>query len=492
MGTAIPVNRACFDASTAAEATGGRIARRRTRRTQACGITTDSRAVTPGSAFIALRGERHDGHTFVSAAVAAGAVLVLVEQRRGPTRADVDVVEVGDTLSAWGCLARAHLRAWRRARERACVVAITGSAGKTTTKEMCARLLQAVAKCHATLGNLNNRVGLPAVVLGVEPEHRFLVLEMGMSETGEIAALGAIAEPDVSLITNVGLAHAGGVGGTVDDVACEKGAIFAAVRADGSIVANADDAAVMARARTIQGKKCVTFGRAVHADVCLASREVLGIASSRVAIDRRGRRAWFDLPIAGEAAAMDFTAALATAEAAAGPIDDAVVTSVLHSVVPLAGRMNVYRAGSVVILDDAYNANPASVRSALATLAETGRLGEQGAGRVLRRVAILGEMKELGPMAEREHAAIGEAVAAAGVSLLVSCGGLADAIALAAERRGVQVVLALDATEAARAAIEHVRPGDAVLVKASRGVGAERVVEALAANARTGDRSRAL
>jgi UDP-N-acetylmuramoyl-tripeptide--D-alanyl-D-alanine ligase len=455
-------------------------------------MTTDSRAVTPGSAFIALRGERHDGHTFAPAAVAAGAVLVVVEQRRGPTSADVDVVEVPDTLSAWGLLARAHLRAWRRAREGAGVVAITGSAGKTTTKEICAALLQAVAKCHATSGNLNNRVGLPAVVLGVEPEHRFVVLEMGMSESGEIAALGAIAEPDVGLVTNVGLAHAGGVGGTIDDVAREKGAIFAAVRPGGSIVANADDPAVMAIAGTIQRTECVTFGRAAHADVCLASREILGIASSRVAIDRRGRRAWFDVPIAGEAAAMDFAAALATAEAAAGPIDDTIVASVLHSVAPLAGRMNVYRAGSVVILDDAYNANPASVRSALATLAETGRPREQGASPVLRRVAILGEMRELGPMAESEHAAIGEAVAAAGVSLLVSCGGLADAIALAAERRGVQVVLALDATQAARAAIEHVRPGDAVLVKASRGVGAERVVEALAANARTGGGSRAL
>jgi UDP-N-acetylmuramoyl-tripeptide--D-alanyl-D-alanine ligase len=150
--------------------------------------------------------------------------------------------------------------------------------------------------------------------------------------------------------------------------------------------------------------------------------------------------------------------------------------------------MNVYRAGSIVILDDAYNANPASVRSALATLAETGRREEHGRSGVLRRVAILGEMKELGASAEREHVAIGEAVAAAGVSLLVSCGGLADAIALSAERRGVRVVFASDAVEAARAAIEHVRPGDAVLVKASRSVGAERVVDALAARAPAGDR----
>jgi UDP-N-acetylmuramoyl-tripeptide--D-alanyl-D-alanine ligase len=488
MATPIPVNHARFDACAAAEATGGRIARRRSTCEQACGVTTDSRAVTPGSAFVALRGERYDGHSFVPAAVAAGAVLVVVEPHRAPTTADVDVVEVRDTLSAWGSLARAHLRAWRRAREGACVVAITGSAGKTTTKEMCARLLDAVAGCHATSGNLNNRVGLPAMALGVEPEHRFLVLEMGMSETGEIAALGAIAEPDVGLVTNVGLAHAGRVGGTVDDVAREKGALFAAVRSGGWLVANADDAAVMATAGAIQGKNCVTFGRAECADLRLASREATGIAASRVAIDRRGGRSWFDVPIAGEAAAFDFAAALATAEAAAGPIDDAIVASALHSVAPIAGRMNVFRAGSVVILDDAYNANPASVRSALATLAETGRLTEHGRSDVLRLVAILGEMKELGSAAEREHAAIGEAVAAAGVSLLVSCGGLADAIALSAERRGVKVVFASDAAQAARAAMEHVRPGDAVLVKASRSVGAERVVDALAGRARAGDR----
>lgn len=469
MATPIGENRAVVAARWVAEATGGR-AVRATEGRVARGVTTDSRAVVRGGAFVALRGETHDGHAFVQAAIDAGAALVVVERGRAPVDDRADAVEVDDTLAAWGAIARAHLRTWRKDGAGGRVVAITGSAGKTTTKELCFALLRSVGECHATAGNLNNRVGVPAVVLQLEPRHRFAVLEVGMSVPGEIAALAAIVEPDVAVITNVGLAHVGGVGGTLDDVAREKGALFEGVRPGGMVVANADDPAVVEQLRrSPAGALRATFGRAATAGIRLAHREPLGVAGSRLRIERAGADPTaVVLPIPGEAAAIDLAAAIAAAEAAAGARID--VAAALRSLAPIAGRMHVRRARGITILDDAYNANPGSMRAALSTLAECA--GE-------RRVAVLGEMKELGPAAEHEHAALADDVVSARVRLLVSCGGLADVLARAAASRGVEVVLTRDAAEAGRVAAERARPGDVVLVKASRSVGAERVVAAL-------------
>jgi UDP-N-acetylmuramoyl-tripeptide--D-alanyl-D-alanine ligase len=474
MATVVPPNRAPFDARAAAAATGGTVVRQGQSPRTVRGLTTDSRAVSAGCGFVALRGERHDGHAYVDLAVEAGAALVVVERGKAPRDARADVVEVDDTLAAWGDLARAHLRAWRAARGDARVVAITGSAGKTTTKELCAALLRTVAESHATAGNLNNRVGVPAVALGVEPHHRFAVLEVGMSVPGEIAALAAIVEPDVAVVTNVGVAHAEGVGGGAGAVAQEKGALFAALGPGGTAVANADDALVMGQVAASRAGRVVTFGRSEHSDVRLVRRTALGPEGSRVHLTRKEVESAFVLPLPGEAAAIDFAAALAAAETALGePLADRSIASALRVLAPVAGRMHPRRLkDGVLVLDDAYNANPASVRAALATL---------GDFPAPRRVAILGEMKELGAIAEAEHRMLGEAVAEAGVGLLVSCGGLADATARAAEGRGVEVVFAASAAEAAKAALARVRPGDVVLVKASRSVGAECVVEALVA-----------
>src|ERR1700722_533280 len=340
MGTPIGENHVVLDAALIAQATGGTVVRRTEGRV-ARGVKTDSRAVAPGGAFVALVGEQHDGHDFLRPAIESGAVLVVVGRGRAPADARADVVEVDDTLRAWGDLARRHLRNWRAADPARRVVGITGSAGKTTTKEMCAALLASSAGCHATAGNLNNRIGLPAVVLQLEPAHRYAVLEMGMSLPGEIAALASIAAPDVGVIVNVGLAHAGGVGGTLEDVAREKGAIFEGVRTGGVIVANADDPAVMRRAALTRGGTCVTFGHSAQATVRLITREAAGSAGSRVILERVTGRRSFTIPIPGEAACVDFAAALAAAEAAAGPIDDERVARVLGSLGPISGRMQV-------------------------------------------------------------------------------------------------------------------------------------------------------
>lgn len=490
MSTPIPANRARLTASSAAAATGGRVAHGFGR--VACGIVSDSRAITPGCAFVALRGQRCDGHEFVGAAIDAGATLVVVEPGRAPQQPSADVVEVEDTLRAWGDLARAHVRAWRdgptdhaRPMERAsdgsalprsgrAVLAITGSAGKTTTKEFCAALARCVGSTHSTVGNLNNRVGVPAVAFGLGAEHRFGVFEIGMSVPGEISALARMLEPDLGLVTNVGLAHAEGVGGSRADVAREKGDLFAALGPEGVAITCFDDAAAMAQIERTRAGRIVTFGCGAGADYRLLDRAVVGSGGSQVRFARPGGGppAGVSLPIPGEAAALDFLAALAAVEALGGPLaSDVIGPALARGLRRPPGRMQlrILRSGTT-ILDDTYNANPESVRAALRTLAELAR------GR--RAIVVLGEMRELGPSGAEEHRRLGAAVAEAAVAI-VSCGGLAERTALEAERCGVHGIRSPDVDAAARAAVGIVAPGDVVLVKASRSIGAERVVDAL-------------
>jgi UDP-N-acetylmuramoyl-tripeptide--D-alanyl-D-alanine ligase len=481
VATPIPANTAPLTAWSAAAATGGRVALVRGGGAVAHGITSDSRAVSRGCAFVALRGERHDGHDHLEAAIRGGANLVVVEKGRAEraiASASADVVEVDDTLVAWGALAAAHVRAWRRGRSDAKVFAITGSAGKTTTKELCAALLQSVAPCHATTGNLNNRVGVPAVAFGLQAHHRFAVFEVGMSVCGEIAALAGVLEPDVAILTNVGIAHAQGVGGTRAHVAREKGELFAALAEHAVAVVCADDAAAIGQLARTRARHARTFGTGDDADYRLLQRTGAGVGGAHVRIRRRRdvteADAW--LPLVGEAAAIDLTAALAAVESVVGSIADEALAAALRD--PRfrrgagAGRMQVRQlADGTLLLDDTYNANPQSMRSALCTLREV------AVGR--RAVAILGEMRELGPSASYEHAALGDAIAEAGAQLVVSCGGLADLAVQGAARNDVSTAYAADVDEAARVAVGRVAAGDVVLVKASRSVGAERVVEAL-------------
>jgi UDP-N-acetylmuramoyl-tripeptide--D-alanyl-D-alanine ligase len=478
MATPIPSNAAPLTVWGAAAATGGRVVRGGDE--AAIGISSDSRAVRPGCAFVALRGDRHDGHDYLDGAVAAGASLLVVERgRRVPLEA-AGVVEVDDTTVAWGDLARAHLRAWRRERPQARIVAITGSAGKTTTKELCAALLRSLGECHATAGNLNNRVGVPAVAFGLGARHGSAVFEVGMNQRGEIGALAAIIEPDVAVITNVGVAHAQGVGGTRGDVAREKGDLFASLSPEAVAVTCFDDAAAMAQLQRTRARRAVTFGTGAGADYRLASRARNGLdgldgAEVRIIRRRDDGEVALRLPVLGEAAALDMAAALAAVEAIAGPLSAVSIAEALRSLRLPPGRMHPrsLRSG-VTVLDDTYNANPQSVRAALRTLAE---LTNGAAGR--RGVVILGEMGELGAIAADEHDALGAAIAGSGARVALSCGGLADLSVAAAARGGVAAVRASDVREAAALATTLVAAGDVVLVKASRSIGAERVVDAL-------------
>jgi UDP-N-acetylmuramoyl-tripeptide--D-alanyl-D-alanine ligase len=296
-----------------------------------------------------------------------------------------------------------------------------------------------------------------------------------MSLRGEIRALASVVEADVAILTNVGIAHAAGVGGTRADVAREKGDLFAALPESGAAIACFDDPCAMGQLERTRARRALTFGIGEQADYRLEERAVVGTAGSRLRIRRRrdGTHASVWLAMPGEAAAVDLAAALAGVESVAGPLgDDAISAALQASRDPRRGRMQVHGlADGTIVLDDTYNANPDSVRAALRTL------GELSQGR--RAVVILGEMRELGAAAEDEHASLGAAIVAAGARLAVSCGGLADLAVLAAEQEGVAGARVADAAAAALVAVKEVRPGDIVLVKASRSVGAERVVESL-------------
>jgi UDP-N-acetylmuramoyl-tripeptide--D-alanyl-D-alanine ligase len=482
MATPIPTNEATFTARAIAGATRATHATFRGVDHTVVGVTTDSRAVRPGCAFVALRGERFDGHAFLADAVRGGARVVVVEEGRGGG-VDVDVVEVKDTLVAWGDLARAHMHSWRHASHGGRVVAITGSAGKTTTKELTHALLSTWGECHFTAGNLNNRIGLPAVALGVESRHRFAVFELGMSVPGEIAAMARIVEPEVAVITNVGIAHAEGAGGTREAVGREKGAIFEALALAPAAVAvvNADDEVAMAQIALAGSARVETFGRSPKATYCLLERVPRGMHGSRVRIGRpAGDVIELDFPLIGEAGAMDLLAALAAAEAAAqSPLaldraGGALASFASRAALAGRGGVKVLPCGALVI-DDTYNANPASMRAALVSLQEVAVPDRR------RMIVVLGEMKELGPLADAEHASLGAALAKIGVALAISCGGLMDLAMDAAAAAGVRTIKAASTDEAARIAATEVKPGDAVLVKGSRSVGTEKVVAALAA-----------
>jgi UDP-N-acetylmuramoyl-tripeptide--D-alanyl-D-alanine ligase len=311
------------------------------------------------------------------------------------------------------------------------------------------------------------------VALGVEASTRFAVFEVGMSEPGEIAALARIVEPDVAVLVNVGVAHAGGVGGSRAAVAREKGALVEALGSRGTAIVNLDDEAAAAQAMRCRGR-VETFGRDPRASYRLAERTSLGARGSKMRVVRKGERFDAILPLLGEGAVLDFLAALAAAEAALGSVlPQAVIDAALLDGAPLGGRALLKRlGGDILAIDDTYNANPASMQAALDTLAEVAQEGR-------RMVAVLGEMRELGGIAEREHDALGEALARAGVKLAIGCGGLVDRTLDRAASLGVEVLHAKTTAEAALLAGKEVRSGDAVLLKGSRAAAVETVLAAL-------------
>jgi UDP-N-acetylmuramoyl-tripeptide--D-alanyl-D-alanine ligase len=440
------------------------------------GVSTDSRALAPGGLFIALRGDRFDGHAHVAAALAGGAGAALVERSFAPLAGPV--VRVDDTLRALGDLARAHLRR-HRAQRALPLVAVSGAVGKTTTKELLAAALGAVfGPCLAPEGNLNNLVGAPVTALTLGEHHRAAVIECGSNARGEIARIAAMAEPDVALCLNADIAHAEGVG-SVEDVADEEGALFAYARR--AVLGNADEPVSCARmslARNEIGRW--TFGVAPGATVRLASRVVEpdGFARLELTLDpSRVRLAGGPLVVRtrllGPAVATNFAAALG-AVAALGVDEDGLrrAARALGEVAPVPGRLVPRALRGALVLDDTYNASPRAVRAALAAARELAD------ARGARLVVALGDMLELGAWSDAAHAEAVAEVAQARAAVLVTCGA-AMTRAAATGAGAAEVVRVGDSVAAGEALRARVTEGDVVLVKGSRGTRMERAVGAL-------------
>ncbi len=472
MATPIPLNEARFSAWEIAAASGGRLVHSLFD-VVTTSVTSDARTVRPGCAFFALLGERFDGHQFVTEAVSKGATTVVVRRGQG-SGVHANVVEVDDTLVAWGDLARLHLARWRQTRNGASVIGITGSAGKTTTRLLTAALLSERRCVLATTGNLNNRVGLPATVFAVTDSHDAAVFELGMSLPDEIAQLAAIAKPDVGVLLNCGIAHAEGVGGTRSDVAYEKGALFATLPRSGVAIVNCMDPAALGQLVRTQARS-FRFGSCDGSDARLLAREPTAYGAL-LSIANGGRHLRVEFPLVGAAAALDFLAALAAAEAIAGQLTEGEIAHALSRVEAIEGRARVLDVGEVKIIDDSYNANPLSMRESLTMAIEVA--SQAGNARV---GLVLGDMKELGPLTVESHRELADLIRDASPGWIILCGAAVRHTYERLEDLGIHVPCVPDAEAALVEAKQRIKSGDVVLVKGSRGIGLERVVVGLSA-----------
>lgn len=426
-------------------------------------VVIDGREAAPGSLFAAFVGERVDGHDHVHQAAAAGAVAVL-----GSRPTDLPTVVVDDVRAA---LQRLASYVVRRVREEGdlTVVALTGSQGKTSTKDLLAAVLGRSAATVATRGSFNNELGMPLTALRVEPTTRFLVLEMGARGIGHIAELTGLVRPDVSVVLNVGQAHLGEFGSR-DAIAQAKGELVEALTEAGTAVLNAGDERVSAMASRTVGR-VVSFGDVPVADVRVEGLTLDRLGRPAFRLVRGEEQAEVTLRLVGAHQALNAAAAAAVALACDVPL--AEVATALSEVETLSQwRMELRELDrGVIVLNDSYNANPDSVRAALDALAAIGADAD-----VRRTIAVLGEMKELGETHDEEHRGVGAYAADLGVDHVVVVGEAARAIHEGAGRASHPVP---DNAAAIAWLAEHVREGDAVLLKASRGARLDEVAATL-------------
>ncbi|MEO8055716.1 MAG: UDP-N-acetylmuramoyl-tripeptide--D-alanyl-D-alanine ligase [Acidobacteriota bacterium] len=455
-------------------------------------VSTDTRAISPGALFVALEGERFDAHAFLAEAKSKGAGAAVVRKGTPPVPG-LPFFEVDDTLRALGALAAFHRR-----RFAIPVAAVAGSNGKTTTKEMLASILRTRGPALATDGNLNNEIGVPLTVFRMSAEHRAAVVELGMSAPGELARLTAIARPDAGVVTLVAAEHLEFLK-DFDGVADAEGELYRGLLPGSFAVVNADDPRCVAQAeRAAAGVKKICFGRSPLADVRLVEVTALGVegmeillegeewegggGAGRVVPDTKlqRRRVAVRLGFVGEHNAMNAAAAAATARALSYSFEE--ISSGLESARPYSHRSRVVAGiGAITILDDCYNASPTSMEAALATLASLVAGGKR------RAVAVLGDMLELGAFEEEAHRTLGRDAAGAGVSIAAFFGPRSSLTF-----KEFSSSLPSDSS-AHFAEIEpllawlrpRLAPGDVVLVKGSRGMKLERVVDALAVRAGT-------
>jgi UDP-N-acetylmuramoyl-tripeptide--D-alanyl-D-alanine ligase len=435
-------------------------------------IVTDTRTLQPGDFFVALRGERFDANEFVGAAFGKGAIGAIVEkgsQGGAGQQAGQGVIEVEDTTRALQALAHAV----RKSSETK-VVAITGSAGKTTTKEAIADFLSGRFRVVKNKGNLNNHIGLPLSLLQLRERPDVAVMELGMNHAGEISALVAIAEPETRVWTNVGDAHIGFFA-SPDAIADAKAEILERADRTHVLVCNADDPRMMARVAGFAGRT-LTFGTAAGATVRAVEAENLGIDGFRARVTTPAGERVIQAPLLGRGNLANVLAATAVALDFDVPLDDIVAAAARLKPADRRGAVRRLRGG-IVLIDDSYNSSPSALAAALDVVGREAR--------VSRKVAVLGEMLELGEHSLALHRASGKAAAAAGLRLLFVIGGpgaraLADA-AIEAGMPASSVRYAEKSEVAARDIASAVKAGDLVLVKGSRGTRTDIVADRIAA-----------
>ena len=432
------------------------------------GVSIDSRTLGVGEAFFAIRGYRLDGHAFLADAASRGAACLVVQALHDDVPANVPLVLVEDTTRALGLLAAYH-----RARFSIPVVAVTGSNGKTTTKELIAGVLGVRWQVLKPSGSFNNQWGLPLTLLRLAAEHQALVLEIGSQHPGEIAALAELARPTVAAVTTIAHAHTEFLG-SLDGVRAEKVALVRAVGAEGRVVLNADDPRVAGMARDARAP-VITYGRSAAADVRATGEPVENARSLTFTLESGGARAPVTLAFVGRHNVTNALAAAAVGVALGWPLDE--IARGLGEAWPVAGRCVWRDAGGVRILDDTYNANPVSVRAALETAAARRAAAPSG-----RLVVVLGDMLELGAIAEEAHQEMGRAVVAAGADEFVGVGRMSRLAVETARAAGlVEARHATTFEDTVAHLLKRVASGDVVLVKGSRGMRMERVVDALVA-----------
>lgn len=436
------------------------------------GVSTDTRDPLAGGLYVALRGERFDGHDFLAQAIEGGAQLLLVERAAYAKRqsklpkGDHGVVVVQDSLTALGDLA-----AWHRRRMPAKLFAISGSNGKTTTKELLAALLSSQGPVCKTEGNLNNLIGVPMTLLGIGPEHHAAVIEMGMSAPGELARLTAIARPDVATLLNIGPAHLGCFSG-MEGIAEAKAELFHGLETHAIAVACLDDPLVVRAAASARLTRSRRFGRAANADVELL--ETIADANGQtVKLRLDHEQLALHMRLRGSHNALNLCAAVASATALY-PLSEAEMAASLETLEPVAGRGRQLAIGDLCVIDDSYNANRNSMLAAI-------QCAEAEAKRQHRPfAALLGEMLELGEASQHEHQMVGEALRRASASVVGAYGPQAGPLieaSLEADRLGHHEADDADALVAWFS--QRVEPGSLVLVKASRGMHMETLIQKL-------------
>ena len=426
----------------------------------AAGYSIDSRTLQPGELFFAVRGERLDGHDYVEAALASGAIAAVVEGQQLPRFASkTRLLAVDDSLVALQRLGAAVRRLWGKP-----LIGVTGSAGKTTTKEAIAHVLGTRHRVLKSQGNLNNHFGMPLQLLKLEPEHEIAVIEMGMSHAGEITALAKLAAPDCGVVTMVAPVHLEFFE-SIAAIARAKYELIESLHAGGIAVLNADDEYVSQFGRDFHGR-VVTFGLHKPAEVSAQNIQSRGPLGSAFDIVAEGERATASLPLLGEHNIYNALAAVAVGLQYGVPL--ATAAESLASLSAGDKRGEILHIAGATVINDCYNSNPKALDSMVRSLA---KIPAQ------RRIVVAGEMLELGPAAEALHRNAGVHMAQAGIDAVLGVRGLAQAIVEGAKTAGMRAEFVPTPEEAGEWMRREVRPGDVVLMKASRGVRLERALE---------------